>query len=46
VIQSVFEHEYKHLNTYYEQLKSINRPTLILCGRQDTVRNYPIDFVK
>jgi pimeloyl-ACP methyl ester carboxylesterase len=37
--QSVLENEYPNLEQYYEKLKDIKCPTLILWGREDKVCN-------
>ncbi len=37
VLSSLLEHDYSHIEHNYEQLRQLNRPALILWGRQDRV---------
>ena len=37
VLSSLLEYDYPHLEEYYQRLRSLDKPALILWGRQDRV---------
>ncbi len=38
VLTSLLEYDYPHIERHYQQLRQLNRPALILWGRQDRVK--------
>lgn len=38
VLTSLLEHDYPHIEHHYQRLRQLNRPALILWGREDRVQ--------
>ena len=44
VLKSLLEHDYPHIERHYQQLRQLDRPALILWGRQDRVKHSELIF--